>query len=112
MSVKRVVYTKVAGVTFEYRQETIGQLSGREPVRLEPEPDNKYDPNAIKVMVAVDVGDVQCIGYVPKDLAKTIAPHLDGEALMCKIEDITGGFGMGEYGLANYGVVLKIELPQ
>lgn len=106
----RTLYTKVAGVTFEGRQQIIAQLTGNEPCRLQPEPTNKYDPNAIAVHVAIN-GTVCHIGFVPKELAAVIAPHIDGEALMVKIAEITGGFEFDTGETAAFGVRLRIELP-
>lgn len=106
----KTLYTKVAGVTFEGRQALIAQLTGNEPCRIVPEPTNKYDPNALAVMVAAK-GEVFHIGFVPKELAAQIAPHLEGEALMVTIAEITGGFEINEYETAAFGVRLRIELP-
>lgn len=106
----KTLYTKVAGVTFEGRQNLIAQLTGGEPCRLQPEPTNKYDPNAIAVMVAAK-GEVWHIGFVPKELAAQIAPHLEGEALMVRISEITGGFETSDGDTAALGVRLRIELP-
>src|SRR5882672_5254648 len=50
----RILHVKVAGVSFEGRQEHLARLNGREPVRLVPEPKNPYDANAIGVHIAVD----------------------------------------------------------
>lgn len=106
----RTLHVKVSGVTFDNRQEYLERLIGDEPVRLMPEPTNKYDPNAIAVQIAVD-GDVLHCGYIPKEIAAKIAPLMDGESFMASIEAITGGFEIdhGEY--AAYGLRLKVELP-
>lgn len=106
----KVLNTRVAGVTFEGRQALIAQLTGREPCRLQPEPDNHYDPNAIAVHVAKN-GEVWHIGFIPKELAAQISPFLDGENLMCEIAEITGGFEIDEFETAAFGVRLRIELP-
>lgn len=34
---------------------------------LVPEPDNQYDPEAVKVMVPLESGEAFHIGYLPKD---------------------------------------------
>ncbi|HEY5901539.1 MAG TPA: HIRAN domain-containing protein, partial [Anaerolineales bacterium] len=69
---------KVAGVTFEGRQEHLRRLRGHEPVRIVPEPENSYDPNALAVHIALDDQTVVHVGYVPRELAAEIAPLLDG----------------------------------
>jgi len=43
------------------------------------EPDNPYDPNAIKVALA----GIVFLGYVPKEIAKELAPLMDqGKSFM------------------------------
>ena len=106
----KVLNTKIAGVTFEGRQSLIAQLTGREPCRLEPEPTNPYDSNAIAVKVAHGA-DIWHIGYIPREIAAEIAPHIDGESLMCEIAEITGGFETRDGDTAALGVRLRIELP-
>lgn len=112
--------TKVAGVTFPNmdgtnRQDILQQLHGtawREvPCRLEPEPDNQYDPNAIRVVIAMQPGTVQQVGYVPKNLAAIVAPHLQGEAVIVQIVDVNGGFENWRGEVANYGMQIDINLP-
>jgi len=100
----RVIFVKVAGVSFEGRQQYLAALLGDEPVRIVPEPENKYDPNALAVHIAVN-GSVCHCGYIPKELAKEIAPLLDGEAVMATIDAVRGG---GDY---HYGLVLRVEVP-
>jgi len=60
---------KIAGVSF--RQEELGKLYGRDwnaiTISLVEEPDNKYDPNAIKI-----IADDMHIGYIPG----MVAPHV------------------------------------
>lgn len=57
----RSILVKVAGVTFEGRQGIISMLSGKEPVRIVAEPDNKFDKNALAVHVSRG-GSVEQIG--------------------------------------------------
>ncbi len=111
MTTNRVLNTKVSGVTFDGRQALIAQLTGHEPCRLVPEPFNKFDPNAIGVMVASERGEIWHIGYIPKEIAAEISPYLDGENLDCKIAEITGGFETRDGDIAALGVRLRIELP-
>ena len=55
-------YTKLAGVSFEGRQELIAQLQPADPLVLRREPDNAYDPNAIAV-VATRLGATGAQGH-------------------------------------------------
>jgi hypothetical protein len=112
----RTIVSKVAGVTYpepttgEDRQRIIALLTGDEPCRLVPEPTNAYDPNAIAVHVATSTG-VRHVGFVPRDLAKQIAPHLEGEAVMSRILEVTGGFTTDDGDTAAYGLRIVIEIP-
>lgn len=106
----KTYYAKIVGVTSENRQATIAKLRGKEPCRLVPEPENEYDPNSIAVHIATQDG-VKHIGFIRKELAATIAPLMEGEPLMCKIDEITGGFETSDGEQAAYGVVLEIEVP-
>lgn len=115
----RTLYTKVAGVTYEGRQQHLARLHGHEAVRIVPEPTNQHDPNALAVYVALGGGEgttptIVQVGYVPRELAAEIAPLLDGEAVMVAIHEITGGFEIpGRDGeIANYGLILRVEVPE
>lgn len=101
---------KLAGVTFENRQETIARLSSGEPCQLIPEPENQFDKNAIAVFVTLD-GEPAHIGYVPRQLAEWIAPLLKGETIGGKVTEITGGFNLWEGRTAPYGVVIHVAIP-
>jgi HIRAN domain len=103
---------RVAGVTFDNRQATIARLRGDEPVRVVPEPTNKFDPNALAVLVAVAPGDVRHVGYVPRELAARIAPFLEGEAVMAEIRQITGGFETWDHGTASLGLLIAVSFPE
>ena len=106
----RILNTRVAGVTFEGRQALIAQLSTSDPCRIVPEPTNAYDKNALAVHVAHN-GEVWHIGFVPRDIAAEIAPYLEGETVMCRIAEITGGFETRDGDTAALGVRLVIEIP-
>lgn len=67
--------TNLAGGKFrptDAQQITLSLEPGT-PLRLEREPTNPYDPNAIKVN---DVDGVH-LGYVPKNVAVHLAPWMD-----------------------------------
>jgi len=101
---------RVAGVTFDGRQEIIGRLSGDEICQFRPEPENPYDANAIAIYVATPDGS-EHVGYVPKDLAAQIAPFLDGESLIGNVSEITGGFVKFDGSIASYGLRVVVVLP-
>lgn len=71
---------KVKGTSFEGRQQILAHLRefDFEELYLEREPNNKYDPNATKVMVKFrDKKSGTQIGYVPKELAQYLATVID-----------------------------------
>ena len=96
-------HSKLVGVTFEGRQAVIAVLSGKEPLRVRRELDNKFDPKA----VAVDVlfgEDWTPIGFIAADKNTAIANALDaGESVYIANGGITGG------GKKSFGVNIKLE---
>lgn len=121
----QVMTIKVAGVSHDGRQAKIARLTGSEPVRIVPEPDNAYDPNALAIHVSLMPpemiaaaqaqmelltpdnpvkAEVLHVGYIPAEFAERLAPLLDGESLDVKIAEIP--FYRNFYGLR-----LRVELP-
>lgn len=112
-----VIVFRVAGVTFEGRQDVIGQMVGSEAMRLIPEPNNPYDENAIGVWVAFPkhhnmAGAVKQVGYVPKDDALFILALTDGEEVMASVKEIVGGFELPDGSQAAWGLRVRVELPE
>ncbi|MGA7571044.1 MAG: helicase-related protein [Candidatus Aquilonibacter sp.] len=80
-------HTKLVGVSFEGRQDTIAGLRVGTDLALERQPTNEFDPNAI----AVHFGALQ-LGFVRKEIAKHLAPLIDGGArYSARVESLTGG---------------------
>jgi len=69
----RVITTKVVGVSFEGRQETIARLRDGDRIWLEREPENHFDHNA----VAVCRSNGEKFGYLNRELAANVAPYFD-----------------------------------
>jgi single-stranded-DNA-specific exonuclease len=81
-------HTKLAGVTFEGRQDVLARLEVGLPLRIEREPENPYDPQACAVF---DPHGRQ-VGYLNRRLASVLAPAIDaGVEYDIEISDITGG---------------------
>lgn len=82
-------HTKLVGVTFEGRQGVIERLRAGVPLRMERQPDNEFDPNAIALF---DPHGEQ-VGFLNRRLASVLAPLLDGGAAEYDVEvtDVTGG---------------------
>ncbi len=94
-----VIYSKLAGVSFDDRQDNISQCKDCDKLDLMREPNNTYDKNAIRVE---DKG--RMLGYIPKVQAASLAQYMDagGDIAGCYIDRIIGG------GTLNYGVTISI----
>jgi len=72
------VHFNVAGVTFGTRRAVLATLQRGQPVKLRPEPNNLFDPNAIRVETLE--GDLA--GYVPASLTPAVSrSNMDFEVL-------------------------------
>ena len=92
-------FTKVAGVSFEGRQDVLGGMRAGEPLELRRQADNAFDANAI----AVYYGSLH-VGYIKKEIARRIAPNIDGgERYRASITDVTGG------GSKNWGINILVH---
>jgi hypothetical protein len=69
----RNAFVRIAGVTFEGRQDIIKESNIGDPILLVKEPDNPKDSRAIKVLNNA-LSPAQSIGYIPKD--RTVVFHL------------------------------------
>lgn len=83
----KVIQAIVAGTGFEGRAARIRAFCTEDaPVRLEREPRNKHDPNAILVLMQTRVfwglwRPWTPIGYIKADRAKSLAPKIDSGAM-------------------------------
>ena len=76
--------TEIRGAHFrgDDAKNIVALMSPGEAVALEPEPENPYDENAIRVLT----GDDTHIGYIAKEDAASIMPYLDqGLRAVCRI---------------------------
>lgn len=56
----------VAGIQFRQGwQETVERLEEGQALILEQEPENKYDPTAVRILASFDSGEIIHLGYVP-----------------------------------------------
>jgi single-stranded-DNA-specific exonuclease len=79
-------HTKIAGVSFDGRQDTIAGLRVGIEVELVREPGNPADPNAI----AVRYGMLP-LGFINRGIAKHLAPQIDaGVRYRARVESLTG----------------------
>lgn len=97
-------HTKVAGVTFEGRQDLLPEIRDGQPLRLGREPANPHDPHAIAVCLL----DGRRLGYLSARLAGRLAPSMDaGARYTVTASQVTGG-GDHAYGL---NVFIQREEP-
>lgn len=85
------ISTKVAGTTFEKRQNTLMGMrkliaSGQKvSVVLVREPENEKDANAVKVLTRWKKGEQTRraqIGYLPAEVAAEVAPLMDNKTFV------------------------------
>jgi single-stranded-DNA-specific exonuclease len=80
-------HTKIAGVSFEGRQDVIAGLRAGAALELRRQPENPYDPHA----VAVYYGNLQ-LGFFNKRLAAHLAGLMDaGARYRAHVASLTGG---------------------
>ncbi len=79
--------TKIAGVSFEGRQDVVAGLAPGDPLDLVREPENAHDASAI----AVRYGRLH-LGYLNRKMAAKLAPNIDaGDRYRATVAHITGG---------------------
>ena len=108
--VGRRISAKVSGVTFEGRQKVLAQITTKTLVKLERERRNKFDFNAVKVLVQVNGGWLQA-GYLPMSMSGSIAKNMDkGIAFKAEVSRVVGGgTHMESKTKLNYGLNIVIE---
>jgi single-stranded-DNA-specific exonuclease len=86
--------TKVVGVSFEGRQDTVAALRPGETVELRRDPANPHDSSAVGVWY----GALQ-LGFLRRQIAARIAPNIDGgERYSAAVTAVTGG-GSRSFGI-------------
>ena len=79
---KKVFY--IAGVQFRPGiKQVIDELDEGMELELVPEPENKFDPNAVQVCYK----GIQ-LGFVPKKFSAEVAGILEVDNLMCRVVEI------------------------
>lgn len=109
---QRRIIARVAGVTFEGRQELLKQVKDDTPIRLERDRRNEYDFYAVKVMA--ELNQVwEHVGFLPATMSKRVAKSLDdGLRLDAGVHKVKGGFEVERDDSVeelNYGLDIFIE---
>jgi len=110
--VKESMTCRVAGTTFENRQERLAFLAQFKPENLRAElvreNGNQYDSSAVKVLVKIpEIRKQTIIGYIPAAISKEIARLLDkGLTVEARPLGVIGGYSYKE----NYGFLLNLSM--
>lgn len=84
--VKRVV--SITGSSFHAGAGNwIAKMRAGQQLRLEREPNNQYDPNAISVHIFQ-----QCLGYCPRGVAAELAPLMDAGTTVTAVKSFDPRF--------------------
>ena len=98
--------TKVVGVSFEGRQDSIVGLREGVELELQRQPENPYDSNAI----AVRFGALP-LGFLRREIAARIAPNIDnGTRYRASISALTGGGRAADGSERNRGINIVVEI--
>jgi hypothetical protein len=82
----------VAGVKFHQLNSVIDELEEGYELIIEPEPDNKYDPNALMILYDSDILQrVVCLGYVPGKLSAEVSAFVSSTKTKCTITHLDPG---------------------
>ncbi|MFC1891172.1 UvrD-helicase domain-containing protein [Thermodesulfobacteriota bacterium] len=71
------IHTKIAGVTYDNRQQVCKRLFNDAKLVLEREPTNAYDTNAVAVLF-----EGQQCGYIPREIAATLTEYFKAGVLL------------------------------
>lgn len=94
------IFSKIAGVSFEGRQDLIKDLKAGDELQVERDPKNEYDSHAVKILH----NKIQ-IGFINRMLAYEMSKAMSsGLKYKCFVSDVTGG-KEGQ----NIGVNIRIE---
>lgn len=95
---KRTFY--IAGVQFRPKNEisqAAKEMKVGDVLRLSPEPENPYDPNAVRIEFDMETTDIHTggnifLGYVPKKFSSEVAGMLSIDApLECIVDAVDPG---------------------
>lgn len=110
VGLQRTIVARIAGVTFDGRQDVLECIELSTPTRLERDRRNKFDFHAVAVMVNL-TGDIWShAGFIPSTMSKLISRSLDnGVQLDASVHKRTGGMVNEETGnKLHYGLEIKI----
>lgn len=110
--IKQGMTFRAAGVTFNRGQEKLQFLANYKPedirITLEPEPDNHYDLNAIRIVAHITpIKRYTTIGYIPKALSGELSRVVNkGVNITAAFLGVIGGYSYKE----TYGALLSVSI--
>ena len=112
LGLDREVIARVAGVTFEGRQDHLAEMGPRTGVKLERDRRNPYDFNAVKVLARLD-SDWVHVGFIPSTMSKLVSKSIDnGVQLSAAVHRLSGGMVDAQTGNSlNFGLEIRITPP-
>ena len=113
VGLQRNLIARLAGVTFDSRQQFIEQVSNDTPIRLERDRRNKFDFHAVGVWANIAPDTWVHVGFIPRAMSKLISRSLDnGIELSAVVHRRTGGMLNEETNeVLNYGLEIRMSPP-
>lgn len=79
----------IAGVQFHESDLVKDKMKVGDTLTMRPEPDNKYDPNAVALIWNKDHTEDDCfIGYVPAKFSAEVAAALEYMDITCTLTEV------------------------
>ena len=107
----RSILARVAGVTFEGRQEVLAKVTPETELMLERDRRNEYDFYAVKVMAYIeDTATWEQAGFVPRPMSRVVSNAMDkGQKFCATVHRLKGGYECEHTGeFLNHGLEIRI----
>ena len=105
----RRIVARVAGVTFDNRQDVVAAVKKETPVRLVRDRRNEHDFYAVEVHVELD-GEWKQAGFIPNPMCRLVSHTIDnGVQLAASVHRVTGGM-VSEFTGENLNYGLEINV--
>jgi len=79
----------IAGVKFHQAKSVLHEIQVGNELNIEPEPTNKYDPNAVKLLFDSESFEAGImLGYVPKKFSAEVAALDEVMGLTCTVTEV------------------------
>jgi len=113
VGLQKNLIARLAGVTFDSRQQYIEQVEADTPIKLERDRRNKFDFHAVGVWANTHSDNWVHVGFIPRAMSKLISRSLDnGVQLVATVHRRTGGMLNEETNeKLHYGLEIKLTPP-